>query len=176
MIQAPQSAYPMYPNMMQTAPPPASDFQAAPWTTSVPPPTAMTLPPEPQPISAAPSGIDEDKQKREGTWLMIRHRFEQCLHRNPFNFTAAVALEKQNQRATLLKQREDYKKRATALRRELKTLKDQREELASGSEPPSPTTNGFLKENDKLQVIFGSDKNGLSSIVFFVYGNPISIG
>lgn len=64
-----------------------------------------------------------------------------------------MAQEKKNQQATLRKQREDYKKRANALRRELKTLKDKRDELAAGSEPPSPTTNGFLKENDKLQVI-----------------------
>lgn len=57
-----------------------------------------------------------------------------------------------NQRATLCKQRDDYKSRATALRRELKILKEQREDLVSGGEPPSPTTNGFLKENDRLQV------------------------
>lgn len=66
--------------------------------------------------------------------------------------TAAVALEKKNQRATFRKQRDDYKRRATALKRELKILKGQREELVSGSQPPSPTTNGFLKENDRLQV------------------------
>lgn len=43
-------------------------------------------------------------------------------------------------------------KRANALKRELTTLKQQREELASGAEPPSPTTHGFIKENDRLQV------------------------
>lgn len=69
-----------------------------------------------------------------------------------FLHTAAVALEKKNQRATFRKQRDDYKRRATALKRELKILKGQREELVSGSQPPSPTTNGFLKENDRLQV------------------------
>lgn len=66
--------------------------------------------------------------------------------------SAAIALEKKNQRDTIRKQRDDYKRRATALKRELKILREQREELASGTEPPSPTTNGFLKENDRLQV------------------------
>lgn len=67
-------------------------------------------------------------------------------------FSAAVAKEKKTQRATLGKQREDYKRRATALKRELHTLKEQRDDLVSGSEPPSPTTKGFIKENDRLQV------------------------
>lgn len=70
-----------------------------------------------------------------------------------FRFLAAVAQEKKNQRETLRKQRQDYKRRSNALKRELGILKDQREELQAGSEPPSPTTKGFLKENDRLQVI-----------------------
>lgn len=70
----------------------------------------------------------------------------------PDVFSAAVAKEKKTQRATLGKQREDYKRRATALKRELNTLKEQRDDLVSGSEPPSPTTKGFIKENDRLQV------------------------
>lgn len=65
---------------------------------------------------------------------------------------AAVDKEKKNQRATLRKQREDYKRRSTALKRELNILKEQRDDLLSGQEPPSPTTKGFLKENDRLQV------------------------
>lgn len=67
-------------------------------------------------------------------------------------FTAAVAKEKKTQRAQLGKQREDYRRRATALKRELHTLKEQREDLVAGGEPPSPTTKGFIKENDRLQV------------------------
>lgn len=67
-------------------------------------------------------------------------------------FSAAVALEKKNQRATLRKQREDYRRRSNALKRELNILREQRDDLISGSEPPSPTTKGFLKENDRLQV------------------------
>lgn len=75
-----------------------------------------------------------------------------CLRCVPF-FLAAIAQEKKNQRATLRKQREDYKRRSTALKRELNILKEQREDLVSSSEPPSPTTKGFVKENDRLQVI-----------------------
>lgn len=66
--------------------------------------------------------------------------------------TAAIAAEKKIQRDTIRKQRDDYIKRSSALKRELTTLKQQRAELASGNEPPSPTTNGFIKENDRLQV------------------------
>lgn len=58
----------------------------------------------------------------------------------------------QNQRAQLKKQRDDYLKRASALKRELKILKEQKDDLVSGAEPPSPTTKGFIKENDRLQV------------------------
>lgn len=88
---------------------------------------------------------------------------------------AAVALEKKNQRATFRKQRDDYKRRATALKRELKILKGQREELVSGSQPPSPTTNGFLKENDRLQVnidridVFVETHSHLPSIFVFCF-------
>uniref|UniRef100_A0A182TA75 Uncharacterized protein n=1 Tax=Anopheles maculatus TaxID=74869 RepID=A0A182TA75_9DIPT len=64
---------------------------------------------------------------------------------------AAVTLELLNQRAAMKKQRDDYKQRAGALKRELKTLKEQRSDLCSGREPPSPTTNVFINENDKLQ-------------------------
>lgn len=77
-------------------------------------------------------------------------------------YAAAIALEKKNQRETLRKQRDEYFRRATALRKELITLKEQREELSNGNEPPSPTTSGFLNENDRLQVI-------IMSFVTFVF-------
>lgn len=67
-------------------------------------------------------------------------------------FLAAVEQEKKNQQQTLRKQRDSYKKRAIALKRELKTLKNHREELVSGGDPPSPTTRSFLKDNEELQV------------------------
>lgn len=66
--------------------------------------------------------------------------------------TAAIAAEKKIQRDTIRKQRDSYIRRASALKRELVTLKEQRQELVTGNDPPSPTTNGFIKENDKLQV------------------------
>lgn len=65
---------------------------------------------------------------------------------------AAIAAEKKIQRDTIRKQRDGYIRRASALKRELVTLKEQRQELITGNDPPSPTTNGFIKENDKLQV------------------------
>lgn len=69
------------------------------------------------------------------------------------NISAAIAAEKKIQRDTIRKQRDDYIRRANALKRELITLKEQREEMVAGNAPPSPTTNGFIKENDRLQVI-----------------------
>lgn len=66
--------------------------------------------------------------------------------------SAAIAAEKKIQRDTIRKQRDDYIRRASTLKRELKTLKEQREELITGTAPPSPTTHGFIKENDRLQV------------------------
>uniref|UniRef100_A0A1B0GNK4 Uncharacterized protein n=1 Tax=Phlebotomus papatasi TaxID=29031 RepID=A0A1B0GNK4_PHLPP len=76
-----------------------------------------------------PMESEEDKTKRE----------------------AAVVQEMQNQRATLKKQREDYQRRASALTRELKILREQRNKLAAVNQPHSPTTRNFLKENDRLQ-------------------------
>lgn len=69
-----------------------------------------------------------------------------------FSSIAAIAAEKKIQRDTIRKQRDDYIRRASALKRELIVLKEQREELISGNEPPSPTTHSFVKENDRLQV------------------------
>lgn len=68
-------------------------------------------------------------------------------------FVAAVAQEKKNQRETLRKQRQDYKRRSNALKRELGILKEQRKTLQVDNEPPSPTRKEFLKENAHLQVI-----------------------
>uniref|UniRef100_A0A8W7PLZ1 U1-type domain-containing protein n=1 Tax=Anopheles coluzzii TaxID=1518534 RepID=A0A8W7PLZ1_ANOCL len=83
----------------------------------------------PAPVHPVVQETEEEKRKRE----------------------AAITFELLNQRAALKKQRDDYKQRAKALKRELKTLKEQRSDLCSGREPPSPTSNVFIKENDKLQ-------------------------
>ena len=65
---------------------------------------------------------------------------------------AAVAQEAENQRDELKKQRTSYLKKTAVLRKELKMLKEQRKDLNSGAAPPSPTTKGFMDENEKLQV------------------------
>lgn len=82
---------------------------------------------------------------------------------------AAIALEKKNQRETLRKQRDEYFRRATALKKELITLKEQREELTNGNEPPSPTTSGFLNENDRLQVITRKICVRMKSTISFIW-------
>lgn len=64
------------------------------------------------------------------------------------------------QREALRKQRDEYLNRSQNLKRELKILKQKRSDLmgSQNSNPPSPRTNSFIKENDKLQV-----REGISS-------------
>lgn len=70
-----------------------------------------------------------------------------------FLLTAAIESEMRHQKAALSKQREDYIKKTNILKKELETLKDQRNELRGDSKrSPSPDTKRFLKENTKLQV------------------------
>jgi hypothetical protein len=54
----------------------------------------------------------------------------------------------------LKKQRDQCVARAEKMKREMKDLKKAKEDLlaAHGRRSPSPTTNGFIKENEKLQV------------------------
>lgn len=82
---------------------------------------------------------------------------------------AAVAEEKKRQREGLKKQRDQYISRSEKMKRELKELKQQKSTLAAaghGKRSPSPKTNGFIKENEKLQVsrefLFVPKANGLS--------------
>lgn len=83
---------------------------------------------------------------------------------------AAIATEVRNQRASLKKQRDDYMQRAGALKRELKILKQQRADLSSGREPPSPTTNSFIKENDKLQSQIQTKLSTIENVIDMLEG------
>jgi hypothetical protein len=67
-----------------------------------------------------------------------------------------VAEEKRRQRDGLKKQRDQYIGRSEKMKRELKVLKEQKTDLTAGhgKRSPSPKTNGFIKENEKLQVRF----------------------
>lgn len=71
-----------------------------------------------------------------------------------FIFLAAIAEEKKRQREDLKRQLDQYISRAEKMKRELKVLKDQKSDLLDGlgKRSPSPKTNGFIKENEKLQV------------------------
>ncbi|XP_058824877.1 zinc finger matrin-type protein CG9776 [Topomyia yanbarensis] len=128
---------------------------------SAPPPMMMGQPIPPgdeygsqQGWSAPPPGMpviqetEEEKRKRE----------------------AAIALEVRNQRASLKKQRDDYQRRAGALKRELKILKQQRGDLSSGRDPPSPTTSNFIKENDKLQSQIQSKISTIENVIDMLDG------
>lgn len=65
---------------------------------------------------------------------------------------AAVAQEAENQKEELKKQRTNYVKKVSLLKKEMKVLKEQRNDLTAGDAPPSPTTKNFIEENDRLQV------------------------
>ncbi|KAJ6635397.1 Zinc finger matrin-type protein, partial [Pseudolycoriella hygida] len=140
MQSQPPFAYPTQPVLQPV--PPGDDFQQPNWVHA----PHMTLPPPalivPPPIQVSVE-TEEEKLKRE----------------------AAVAKEKKTQRATLGKQREDYRRRAAALKRELNTLKEQRDDLISGSEPPSPTTKGFIKENDRLQLQIENKITSIENVI-----------
>lgn len=70
--------------------------------------------------------------------------------------TAAIAEEKKRQREGLKKQRDQYISRSEKMKRELKMLKEQKSGFLDGlgKRSPSPKTSGFIKENDKLQVMY----------------------
>lgn len=64
----------------------------------------------------------------------------------------AVAQEAENQKEELKKQRTNYVKKVSLLKKEMKVLKEQHDDLTAGDAPPSPTTKNFIVENDRLQV------------------------
>lgn len=64
----------------------------------------------------------------------------------------AVAQEAENQKEELKKQRTNYVKKVSLLKKEMKVLKEQHDDLTAGDAPPSPTTKNFIEENDRLQV------------------------
>lgn len=55
------------------------------------------------------------------------------------------------QQATLIKQRDEYLRKASVLRRELEKLRIQKHELLSDKSPPRDA-HKILRENAKLQV------------------------
>ena len=81
---------------------------------------------------------------------------------------AAIAEEKKRQREDLKRQLDQYISRAEKMKRELKVLKDQKSDLLDGlgKRSPSPKTNGFIKENEKLQV--NNKFHGLRSYISII--------
>ncbi|XP_013161734.1 PREDICTED: zinc finger protein 318 isoform X1 [Papilio xuthus] len=84
---------------------------------------------------------------------------------------AAIESEMRHQKAALSKQREDCMKKATILKKELETLKEQRSELHSDSKrSPSPDTKRFLKENTKLQLEIQNKLKTINNVVDMLNG------
>lgn len=69
----------------------------------------------------------------------------------PNVYLTAVAQELKQQKAQLVKQREDYVKKIRVLRRELELLRNQKQELLSENSPQRDTQH-ILRENSNLQV------------------------
>ncbi|CAG4983512.1 unnamed protein product [Colias eurytheme] len=84
---------------------------------------------------------------------------------------AAIESEMRHQKAALSKQREDYIKKSAILKKELDTLKDQRNELRGDSKrSPSPDTKRFLKENTKLQLEIQNKLKTINNVVDMLNG------
>ncbi|XP_028165112.1 zinc finger matrin-type protein CG9776-like isoform X2 [Ostrinia furnacalis] len=108
----------------------------------------MSLPPPPAPAPVFVNNI-EDQMKKE----------------------AAIESEMRHQKAALSKQREDYIKKAGILKKELDTLKDQRNELRGDAKrSPSPDTKRFLKENTKLQLEIQNKLKTINNVVDMLNG------
>ncbi|KAM3958227.1 LOW QUALITY PROTEIN: uncharacterized protein ACR2FA_007782 [Aphomia sociella] len=110
----------------------------------------MSLPPPPQAPMHPPAVFNvEDQIKKE----------------------AAIESEMRHQKAALSKQREDYIKKASILKKELDTLKDQRNELhGDPKRSPSPDTKRFLKENTKLQLEIQNKLKTINNVVDMLNG------
>ncbi|XP_055378225.1 zinc finger matrin-type protein CG9776 [Condylostylus longicornis] len=84
---------------------------------------------------------------------------------------AAVAQEIQNQREELKKQRNDYLRKSDTMKKELKMLKEQMIDLiGSGDAPPSPTTKGYIDENEKLQGQIQKKINTIENVLDMLNG------
>ncbi|XP_050561523.1 zinc finger matrin-type protein CG9776 [Spodoptera frugiperda] len=109
----------------------------------------MSLPPPPQQPPAPFINNVEDQIKKE----------------------AAIESEMRHQKAALSKQREDYIKKANILKKEMETLKDQRNELRGDAKrSPSPDTKRFLKENTKLQLEIQNKLKTIYNVVDMLNG------
>ncbi|KAF9411520.1 hypothetical protein HW555_009712 [Spodoptera exigua] len=109
----------------------------------------MSLPPPPQQPPAPFISNVEDQIKKE----------------------AAIESEMRHQKAALSKQREDYIKKANILKKEMETLKDQRNELRGDAKrSPSPDTKRFLKENTKLQLEIQNKLKTIYNVVDMLNG------
>uniref|UniRef100_A0A6P4F0Z7 Zinc finger matrin-type protein CG9776 isoform X2 n=1 Tax=Drosophila rhopaloa TaxID=1041015 RepID=A0A6P4F0Z7_DRORH len=82
----------------------------------------------------------------------------------------AVAQEAEKQKDELKKQRANYVKKVTLLKKEMKVLRDQREDLTAGEAPPSPTTKNFIEENDRLQVQIKKKLDTIENVIDMLNG------
>ncbi|XP_033149933.1 zinc finger matrin-type protein CG9776 isoform X2 [Drosophila busckii] len=82
----------------------------------------------------------------------------------------SVAQEAENQKDELKKQRTNYIKKVSLLKKEMKVLKEQRNDLTSGEAPPSPTTKNFIEENDRLQVQIKKKLDTIENVIDMLNG------
>ncbi|KAL9885611.1 zinc finger matrin-type protein CG9776 isoform 1-T2 [Glossina fuscipes fuscipes] len=128
------------PNQLQTmpAPPPQQQQQ----TTQPPPPMSVVG-------QSAAVQVTQSANTSNQSLHTLPDAAPGTIDPNPAH--DAVAQEAENQRDELKKQRTSYLKKTSVLKKELKMLKEQRKDLHKDSVPPSPTTKGFIDENEKLQ-------------------------
>lgn len=123
--------------------------------TDCPAPPGLTdwLQPQIEPHQMIATENEEEKKRHEGIKDIVSIFLILIIILN--FLLAAIAEEKKRQREGLKKQLDQYISRSEKMKRELKALREQKAELMDGlgKRSPSPKTNGFIKENEKLQVI-----------------------
>ncbi|GBP03210.1 Zinc finger matrin-type protein CG9776 [Eumeta japonica] len=127
-------------------------------------PTMASMPPAPQPPEIAWNQLSLPPPP-------VQSSFPSSNMEDQIKKEAAIESEMRHQKATLSKQREDYIKKSTILKKELETLKDQRNELRGDTKrSPSPETKRFLKENTKLQLEIQNKLKTINNVVDMLNG------
>ncbi|GLV35113.1 uncharacterized protein CBL_01739 [Carabus blaptoides fortunei] len=112
-------------------------------------------PPPPMPISR-PASVQSLVQSHESKTDNLKKE-------------AAIAHELKQQRATLIKQRDEYLRKASVLRRELDKLRLQKHELLCEESPPRDSQR-ILRENAKLQLEIQNKLKSINNVVDMLSG------
>ncbi|XP_030080587.1 zinc finger matrin-type protein CG9776 isoform X2 [Drosophila hydei] len=133
----------------------------------------------PQPLPNVPTGSSEplaaqqiapQQQQQPPPAVIMEEQPTPALEGAGLPPQDAVAQEAENQKEELKKQRTNYVKKVSLLKKEMKVLKEQRNDLTAGDAPPSPTTKNFIEENDRLQVQIKKKLDTIENVIDMLNG------